>query len=247
MILQGRAFQVMINCATRADLFAKVQQRWADGTGFALATINLDHVVKLESDEAFRSAYAAQDLVVADGNPIVWTSKVAKAPVDLIPGSELVLPLAQMARDAGVSVGLVGSTDEALEGAAARLQRDVPGLEIGLTIAPAYGFDPEGDDARDILRHVADSGVKLVFLALGAPKQERFAALGRELAPHVGFASVGAGLDFLAGHQTRAPKWVQAIAMEWLWRMLSNPRRLVKRYALCALVLPGLMWRSRSQ
>jgi exopolysaccharide biosynthesis WecB/TagA/CpsF family protein len=78
-------------------------------------------------------------------------------------------------------------------------------------------------------------------LALGAPKQEMLAARGRELAPSVGFVSVGAGLDFLAGTQHRAPKWVQAIAMEWLWRLISSPARLVGRYARCFAILPALM------
>ncbi len=247
MILRGRAFTVEVNCATRADLFTQVRRRWADGAGFAVATINLDHVVKLDADDNFRRAYAAQDLVVADGNPIVWTAKFASQPIELIPGSELVVPLAQMAAESSVSVALVGSSDEALVGAARALETAAPGVEIVQKIAPAYGFDPEGDEARQILKAVNDSGAGLVFVALGAPKQERFAALGRELAPRAGFASIGAGLDFLAGHQSRAPKWVQTFAMEWLWRMLSNPRRLAKRYALCALVLPGLMFRSRSQ
>ncbi len=79
----------------------------------------------------------------------------------------------------------------------------------------------------------------LCFIALGAPKQESFAARGRQLAPDVGFASVGAGVDFIAGSQTRAPAWVRAMAMEWLWRALSSPRRLLPRYAACAAILPG--------
>ncbi len=244
MRLTGKNFAVEINVATQAALMDEVAQRFETGDGFALATINLDHVTKLEKEEAFRVAYAAQDLVVADGNPIVWVSRLAGKPVDLMPGSELVVPLAQLAAKQGVSVALIGSSDDSLAAAAKSLKASAKGLKISYIHAPAYGFDPQGEAARAILKDLAQSGAGLAFLALGAPKQELFAALGRELAPSVGFASIGAGLDFLSGTQVRAPLWVRKIAMEWLWRMLSNPRRLFKRYALCALVLPGLGWRA---
>ncbi len=229
---------IRVNMPDTAALLAEVRRRFRSGQGFALATINLDHLVKLRRDPAFAAAYAAQDLVCADGNPIVWLSRLARRPVSLVPGSDMILPLAQLAVREGVSVALMGSTDEALAAAAAALKERVPGLTITATIAPPMGFDPAGDEARAILRQIAQSGAGLTFVALGAPKQEIFAALGRQMMPGLGFASIGAGLDFIAGRQTRAPEWVRAIAMEWLWRMLSNPKRLAKRYAECALILP---------
>merc|ERR1712034_123912 len=106
------------------------------------------------------------------------------------------------------------------------------------------GYDPDGEAAAADLARLAGDGAGLCFLALGAPKQERLAARGRDLAPRTGFVSVGAGLDFIAGHQRRAPRWVRKLAMEWLWRMASNPRRLAGRYAACALTLPGLVVQS---
>jgi len=246
MRLSGRNFSVEVNVPTRAALMQSVRESFAAGTGFALATINLDHVTKLERDDAFRDAYSAHDLVVADGNPIVWIARLAGKPVELVPGSELVLPMAGLAAEMNAPVALVGSSDLALEGAAQALRAAAPGIDIVYTHAPVYGFDPVGAPARAILADIAASGAQLVFIALGAPKQERFAALGRELAPKAGFASIGAGLDFLSGHQTRAPKWVQKIAMEWFWRMAASPRRMAGRYALCLAELPGLAWRSRS-
>ena len=231
-----------VNMADRAALMAAVAARFAARQGFALATINLDHLVKLHRSQAFRRSYAAQDLVVADGNPIVWLSRLARRPVSLIPGSDLVLPLARAAAGAGLGVALIGSTATALAQSAAALMAAVPGLNVVLQIAPPMGFDPQGDAASGILQQIADSGAGLCFIALGAPKQEAFAALGRRLAPAVGFASVGAGLDFLAGSQTRAPVWVQRLAMEWLWRALQSPRRLLPRYLACAAILPAQLW-----
>lgn len=245
MKFQTVAGDVAVNVADMAALRDAVSARFASGAGFALATINLDHLVKLRQDYGFARAYLAQDFVVADGNPIVWLSRMAARPVTLLPGSELVVPLTQMAAAAGVKVALVGSTEPALQAAAQALEAQVEGLQVVAKIAPPMGFDPMGDGAAEVLAQVNASGAGLAFLALGAPKQEMLAARGRELAPSVGFASIGAGLDFLAGTQKRAPKWVQAIAMEWLWRMLSSPARLAGRYARCFWILPSLVREAR--
>jgi N-acetylglucosaminyldiphosphoundecaprenol N-acetyl-beta-D-mannosaminyltransferase len=230
---------ISVTHADRAALEGAVAAAFAARQGFALATINLDHLVKLHSDPMFRTAYAAQTMVVADGNPIVWLSRLARRPVALVPGSDMVLPLAGLAAGAGVRVALVGSSDAALGAAAEAIKVAVPGVEIAVKIAPPYGFEPTGQAAQDILGRLNEARIGLCFIALGAPKQEAFAALGRRMAPDVGFASVGAGLDFLAGTQKRAPRWVRGLALEWLWRALSHPRRMIPRYAACAAILPG--------
>ncbi len=230
---------VRVNIPDMAALEQALRGRMRAGAGFALATINLDHLDKLAASARFRAAYVAQDFVVADGNPIVWLSRLAGRPVQLLPGSDLVLPLARMAASEGLSVALVGSTDAALAAAARRMQAAVPGLKIAAMIAPEMGFDPEGTAAAWVLEAIAASGAGLVFLALGAPKQELFAARGRRELPQVGFASIGAGLDFLAGRQKRAPRWVRRLALEWLWRAASDPARLARRYGQSALALPG--------
>ena len=236
---------VAVNTPSRAALLAAVQGRLRAGEGFALATLNLDHLVKLERDRAFARAYAAQDLVVADGRPVVWLSRLAGREVGLAPGSDLVLPLARLAAAEGVPVALFGATQAALDGAAAALARAVPGLAIAARIAPPMGLDPDGAEAGRLLAALGRSGAGLTLLALGAPRQERLAARGRALLPGMGFASVGAGLDFLAGTQRRAPAPARRLALEWAWRMACDPRRLALRYARCALLLPRLALRVR--
>jgi N-acetylglucosaminyldiphosphoundecaprenol N-acetyl-beta-D-mannosaminyltransferase len=235
---------ISVNVPTWAVLEARVRERFAQHKGFALATINLDHLLKLRGSSAFRIAYARQDFVVADGNPIVWMSRLAGRPVSLVPGSEAILPLARIAAGQGVSVALLGATEPVLAAAKQYLEREVRDLRVVCCIAPPMGFEPSGPEAEDMLREVAGSGARLCFLALGAPRQERLAALGRRVTPEVGFASIGAGLDFFAGTQRRAPVWVRRIAMEWLWRALSAPGRLGPRYLKCLAILPGEMLRA---
>lgn len=230
---------IAVNVPTKAALMARVAERLARKEGFSLATLNLDHLVKLRTSPRFRAAYAAQDLVVADGNPIVWMSRLAGQPVELMPGADMILPLAQVAALQGVGVALVGSHADALVGARRFLESEVRGLRVVCTIAPPMGFDPNSAEADALLAEVAASGAGLCFVAMGAPKQEILAAAGRRIAPEVGFACIGAGLDFFAGTQQRAPRWVRDYALEWLWRALGDPRRLGLRYLRCLAILPG--------
>lgn len=231
---------ISVNIRDSAALLRAMRERFKAHQGFALATINLDHLVKLQTSTAFRKAYGKQDFVVADGNPIVWLSHLARHPVSLVTGSDTLYPVLALAAEEKVPVGLFGSSPEVLAGAAERLSSEIAGLTIVTTISPAMGFDPTGAEAVSALRQLQRSGVRLCILSLSPPRQEIFAALGRSLAPEIGFCSFGAGLDFVVGRQVRAPVWVRSVAMEWLWRALSSPRRLLPRYAACAAILPKL-------
>lgn len=229
---------ISINMPTWAALETEIRRRFRAREGFALATINLDHLAKMSVSPAFADTYARQDLIVADGRPVVGLSRLGGQPVDLLPGSDLVLPLCRLAAEESVRVALVGSTQLALDDATRILTGQVPGLDIALTLSPSARFDPRGDEAAQILARLKAEGIGFCILALGAEKQEELALRGRTLAPETGFASFGAGLDFLGGHQVRAPVWMRRIGLEWLWRAMSNPVRMGPRYARCFAILP---------
>lgn len=234
--------EVRVNVPNAAWLLDRVRQALHTRRGVAVATLNLDHVAKLRREPTFRNAYSSHDLVTADGFPIVVAGRLQGLDVERTPGSDLVFPLASLAADLGCSLALVGSTRESLATAGKRLQRDNPGLEIALTVSPPFGFDPLGPGAEQIGRDLRRSGAGLCFLAFGAPKQEILAARLKALAPEVSFVSVGAALDFISGHQVRAPRLFQRLNLEWAWRLFGNPRRLAGRYAQSAAELPGLLW-----
>lgn len=231
---------VTVTVPDRAALLQDLARCFETGQGFSVATLNLDHVVKLSADPAFQEAYRAQTHVTADGNPVVWLSRLAGQQVSLVTGSDLIDPLVALAAEHRVPVALFGATAAGLQRCADELSRRYPGLEVVLCRAPDMGFDPTGAAAQAEIETIAASGARLCFLALGAPKQEIFAARAGKMLPGTGFVSVGAGLDFVAGTQHRAPQWVRAIAAEWLWRLLRNPKRFATRYAACVAALPGL-------
>lgn len=238
---EGTSPAVSITVPSKDHLLADIRAHFEDRRGFSLATLNLDHVVKLRDDQAFRAAYVAHSHVTADGNPIVWLSKIARTPVSLLAGADLISPLADVAAATHTRVALLGSTEATLTQAADALAARHPGLEVVACIAPPMGFDPVGPLADDYIAQMEAANVGLCFLALGAPKQELFAAHAAPKAGGIGFVSIGAGLDFIAGTQKRAPKFVRLLAAEWLWRLLTNPKRLALRYARCFGVLPRLL------
>ena len=236
---------ITVSAPDHDGLMADLETRLLAGQGFSLATLNLDHLVKIGRDPDFRSAYAAQTHVTADGNPVVWLCRLAGQQVSLVPGSELVEPVAAMAARLGLPVGMVGSTEASLDGAAAALAAQYPGLDVTVKVAPPMGFDPHGDGAAEVIETLRAAGVRICFLALGAPKQEIFAARAQAALPQTGLLSIGAGLDFLSGTQTRAPAIARALALEWLWRLAGNPRRLLARYAACFAILPDAVRAAR--
>ncbi len=233
--------KIQVNVESKSALLALVADCLHNKQGFTIATLNLDHIVKLRHSDQFFQAYRRQTYVVADGNPIVWLSRIAGRRIELVPGSELVKPLTAVAAKMDTPVALLGATQETLGKAADALMATYPELRIVARIAPPYGFDPEGVEAQECVDELAKSGARLCFLALGAPKQEIFSVNAAESLPHCGFVSIGASLDFIAGTQTRAPRIIRKLALEWLWRMLSNPRRLAYRYGACIAVLPELI------
>ena len=234
----------LVNTATADELLKDIGSDLDARTGFAVATLNLDHVVKLRARSDFRAAYSHHTYVVADGFPVVQLRQIARAPVHLVTGSDLVDPLMAMAARRGTPVGFLGSNEETLRTATAILERRYPGLKVVAQIAPPYGLDPAGADAGAALRALSQTEAKLCLVCLGAPKQELLAMRGMSAVPGCGFVSVGAALDFIAGHQRRAPRWMRQVGLEWFWRFLNDPRRLAKRYLACLRILPGLTWQA---
>ncbi len=232
-----------INLASMDETIDRLISRVENGLGFTLFTLNLDHLVKLRKDQAFRSAYERASHVTADGWPIVWLARRKGASLQRTTGADLVEPLCRQAAKRGLPVYFFGSSPKSLQRAADHLQKSCPGLKIAGMEAPPFGFDVTSDKADRAMERIASSGAALCFVALGAPRQELFA--DRAFAAHdrTGYLCIGAALDFLAGHQQRAPLWMQNTGTEWLYRLLTNPRRLLGRYASSALIFAEMALR----
>jgi N-acetylglucosaminyldiphosphoundecaprenol N-acetyl-beta-D-mannosaminyltransferase len=227
-----------------AETAALICRNAGSETAQNVFTLNLDHVVKLRKDARFRAAYGRAGLITADGFPIVVACRLQGERVSRVAGSDLIAPISAEAARSGKPVYLFGSNLRVLSRASRMLCANNAGLTIAGMFAPPQGFDPTSEDARRCIVTIGESGAALCFVALGAPKQEVFADHGKSLLPNTSFVCIGAGLDFIAGAQVRAPLWMQCCGLEWLWRAASDPQRLFYRYLLCMRALPGILARA---
>ena len=232
---------ICVNTHTMQQLLDLVRSRLSDVRGFAVATINLDHLHKLSKDDSFLRAYQKCDIVTADGAPIAIVGKCLGYGIERVSGADLIRPMARLASELNVPIAILGASEDSCERAAASLKVENPGLCVAYRASPTIDLEKGTADAVSFLERVRDSGARVCFLAFGAPKQEIIAALGREVCPHIGFFCIGAAIDFLSGKQSRAPRIIQAVAMEWLWRLVHNPRRLAIRYMHSFQILPQVI------
>lgn len=231
-----------INVGSQSEAVDRTIALAAAGVSFSVFTLNLDHLVQLRRDAIFREAYRQATLVTADGAPVVAMGRLLGHHLERVTGADLVVPLASAAAAANMPIFLFGTSAEVIGRAGQELVDRTDGqLSIAGSEAPARNFDPTGPEARAALERIRASGARLCFVALGAPKQERFAAFAHALGVPVGFVCIGAGLDFLAGKQIRAPQFFQDWGLEWAWRLAQEPRRLAVRYARCAALLARLL------
>jgi N-acetylglucosaminyldiphosphoundecaprenol N-acetyl-beta-D-mannosaminyltransferase len=213
---------------------------WAKKKGRQyIVTPNLDHCRLVSMNQDLATVYERAGLVLPDGWPLVAASRLTKLPIKRrVTGADLVVPLCQALAANNLSVFLLGTSPEVLEESSRKLKEKAPGLIVKGTHSPPFGFEKEGRQLEIINEKIRSAQPDVLLVALGAPKQELWMGAHVQNLP-VGVAiGVGASLDFLAGAQRRAPKAVQAAGFEWLWRALSNPRRLGKRYALGLALLP---------
>jgi N-acetylglucosaminyldiphosphoundecaprenol N-acetyl-beta-D-mannosaminyltransferase len=206
------------------------------GEGGWIVTPNLDILRQYAASDEARELILQATHRVADGLPIVWASRLAGTPVpERVPGSDLVLTLPEAAADAGFSVFLLGGNPGVAEIAAAELQARCPRLgDVGF-YSPPFGFENDPEEMERIRAALRAAQPDLVLVGLGFPKQERVIRLLRPELPGAWLAGVGISLSFVAGDQPRAPIVVQRLGLEWLHRLVHEPRRLFKRYVVQGL------------
>ncbi len=190
---------------------------------------NVHMVMEAYDDAAFRQVVNAADLVTPDGMPLVWIMRwQGLRQQERVYGPTLTLYVLEAASREGLPVGFYGSTPETLEKLKTNLQARYPSLKIVYSYAPPFRSLTAEED-EEVVKAINDSGARILFVGLGCPKQERWMAAhkGRVQAVMLG---VGAAFDFLAGVKPQAPRWMQCAGLEWFFRLLTEPRRLWRRY-----------------
>jgi N-acetylglucosaminyldiphosphoundecaprenol N-acetyl-beta-D-mannosaminyltransferase len=219
----------MEEALARIDLF--VRQGRATGRSHQIATVNADFVVKALQDPELRRLLQEADMATADGMPLVWGARLLGAPLpERVAGADMAPALAQRAAEKGYALYLLGAAPGVAARAAAALQARHPALRIVGVQSPPYSSVLEMDAA--ILDDIRAARPDILLVAFGNPKQEKWIGMhGRNLGVPV-LIGVGGALDFIAGETRRAPLWMQNVGLEWLHRLLQNPRRLWRRYVI---------------
>jgi N-acetylglucosaminyldiphosphoundecaprenol N-acetyl-beta-D-mannosaminyltransferase len=211
------------------------------GRGGRIITPNVD-ILRLANGHGKRAAeirgfLADASLIVADGMPLIWASRLAGTPLpERVTGSGLIWTLSAALGRAGRSVFVLGgrpANAPAADGAhraAATLAASCPGLQIAGHHAPPFGFEHDPAAVARILAEVTGARPDFVFVGLGFPKQERVISDLRERLPYSWFLGCGAAIGFVAGDCKRAPFWMQRSGLEWAHRLAKEPGRLAGRY-----------------
>ncbi|MEA2672105.1 MAG: hypothetical protein QOG45_2325 [Chloroflexota bacterium] len=204
------------------------------GRALQICTVNLHFLVTARRDATVRRILGSSALNVADGAPVLWLARLLGTPLpERVAGADLVPALLSAAAAVRARVFLLGGEAGTAAQAGRRLEAEHPGLVVCGTSEPAVAAH-DAMDNEAILHTIARSRADILLVALGHPKQERWIDLHRGRLSVSVAIGVGCSLDLIAGRRSRAPRWMQRSGLEWLHRVLREPRRLLPRYALDA-------------
>jgi N-acetylglucosaminyldiphosphoundecaprenol N-acetyl-beta-D-mannosaminyltransferase len=214
---------------TKAEAVELIRQMVASRRSHYLVTANVDFLVQAQADVELRRILFDAHLVLCDGTPLVWASRLLGNPLpERVAGADLAPLLIRIASEENFRLFLLGGTPDSTNHALANIKAKYPQLSIA-------GYSPPFDkllemDHEEIKRRITEADPDLLFVSFGCPKQEKWIAMHYQSLGVPVAAGVGGTIDFLAGNLKRAPLWMQRTGLEWLFRMIQEPRRLFRRY-----------------
>jgi N-acetylglucosaminyldiphosphoundecaprenol N-acetyl-beta-D-mannosaminyltransferase len=235
--------EMPIDPVTHGEALGTVIGGLARGEGGWVITPNLDHLRQYRDRPDVRRHFADADLVTADGMPLVWASRIQDTPLpERVAGSDLIWSLTRGAARLGASVYLVGGNPGTADSAARVLSEAAPGLEIAGTSCPPPGFEDDPVQVERVEHAVAERSPDLVYVGLPLDKQLALIPRLRQRLPSAWFLGLGVSFSFVCGDVRRAPRWMRATGLEWVWRLMQEPRRLARRYLVDGLPLAGALF-----
>jgi N-acetylglucosaminyldiphosphoundecaprenol N-acetyl-beta-D-mannosaminyltransferase len=228
---------IAIDRVTAREALDRIFASIAAREGGWVITPNLDFLRRLAANEnQFAELCSGATLRLADGMPLVWASRIQGTPLpERIAGSDLIWSICERAAREQRSVFFLGGNPGAADDAARLLAQKYAGLKVAGTLCPAPGFEKKPDEMIAIHHALEQARPDLVLVALGSPKQEALIQRLRAVLPTPWFLGIGISFSFVSGEVKRAPRWMQRVGLEWLHRLLQEPRRLARRYLVDGL------------
>jgi N-acetylglucosaminyldiphosphoundecaprenol N-acetyl-beta-D-mannosaminyltransferase len=219
-----------IHNLSKLELLEKLNKK-----GGYVVTPNVDHLMRLRKDEEFRAVYQQADYRVCDSKIIQYALAFLGNPIqEKISGSDLFPAFYEYNKNnKDVKIFLLGAREGVAEQAKKKINQKV-GREIVIdTYSPPLNFEWNEQECSKIIDLVNRSGATVLAVGLGSPKQEKWIAKYKKYLKNIKvFLAIGATIDFEAGNKSRAPKWMSELGLEWLYRLISEPKRLWKRYLI---------------
>jgi exopolysaccharide biosynthesis WecB/TagA/CpsF family protein len=196
-------------------------------------TLNLDIMRIAYKKQEYYNILQSADFIFADGMPILWLSRLDKNPVpERTAGSDIVYDLCKLSNEKGYKIFMLGAAPGVADKAKGKLEKSLPNIQVTGTYSPEPQELLDEDACQNIVEMINTSEADILFVALGAPKQEEWVSrYYNKLKPYV-IIPCGGSIDFIAGTQSKSPQWIGKIGLEWLYRLINNPRRLFKRYII---------------
>lgn len=200
------------------------------GSSTYICVSNVHMCMETFDSESFRKVVNDADLVIADGRPIYWAQKLlGNKDAEQVRGQDITNALCQLSSDTGLRIGLYGgSSTEVLNKVVTKLSQQYPNIKIIYQYSPPFRVLTEEESSK-VINDINSAQVDVLFVGIGCPKQEIWMAQHRGKVNAV-MLGIGAAFDFIAGTKKHAPRWMQKMGLEWLFRLLSEPKRLWKRY-----------------
>ncbi len=241
-----RFMNTYVDNVTEEEAVRHIEECVKNRTIGFVVTPNVDQIVMMEKNLYFRVICDNAELSVVDGHPLLWIAKWYKKPIkEKICGSDLMPHLCKIAAEKGYKVFLLGAAEGIAAKAADILRAQNPGLNIVGTYSPPFGFEKDKAELDKINRILKESNADLLFVGMGAPKQSVFIYENMHKYQIPMSFCVGATIDFIAGEQKRAPRWMTDHGLEWLYRLFKEPKRMFKRYIVNDTKIIRLAWKYR--
>ena len=235
-----------INNVTMPETIATINQMIEAKKKSYVVAINVDVVMKIEEDSYLKKIVDNADMVLVDGKPLVWISKMHGRPLKAkISGSDLVPLLCEVAAERGYKIFIIGGKEGIAKQAKQKLETKHPGIKIVGTYAPPFGFEKNEVELSKINHMISEVQPDLLIACFGCPKQEKW--IYENIGKYDAKVSVcaGATVDFLAGNVKRAPRWMSDCGLEWFYRFLQEPKRMFKRYFIDDVKIIKLIFKYR--
>lgn len=247
MLHRMKFMNTHIDNVTLAEALDEIDKLIAAKSDAFVVTPNVDHIVQIEKGGVLAEVYDQADLILCDGKPLVWISRLYGTPIkEKISGSDLFPELCKRASEKGYRVFFLGAAEGVAAKAADILKRRFKGLRIVGVYSPPYGFEKDMGETHHIIRMIKEAAPDILILGLGTPKQEKFILDHRhDYNVPISFG-LGASFDFTAGNVKRAPKWMADHGLEWLFRITQDPKRMVKRYLVDDLKIVSLVFKYKN-